>query len=399
MILNENIKMKLIYTLILALVGSTSLYAQSDKQFSKTVFSKEISFVRTDTAHGSQSTVIEYPKFLVVIELPMIDEGGGRSTNLVQDIPKAERFLTYLKKEYNNKPIKYVLSSHWHLHSLSGITPFFNQGAILVAAKTNWEYSIKNGLFGNADTKTLEKQVMHVSRDTTILNNTNFPISVLFLNETYSNKPTQDYLFFYMPKNKCIHASCMCAMNEVDFKQMPDFMYSNRVTDLEKAIKSRKLDIEYLFKLTAEYDKDKNIYKLPVFTKSYFEEFKQRGTPRAAAEAKEVNIYKNYELSFLKLNNDTILHSLINKKIPSQLINSLVYILIKEKEFLKALQWAQVLNLYQIGEFDFMDTLGEAYYNAGDFAMAQNISNQLALLNPKFPNQFKAWELTKQTGH
>jgi hypothetical protein len=191
----------------------------------------------------------------------------------------------------------------------------------------------------------------------------------------------------------------MCAMNEVDFKQMPDFMYSNRVTDLEKAIKSRKLDIEYLFKLTAEYDKDKNIYKLPVFTKSYFEEFKQRGTPRAAAEAKEVNIYKNYELSFLKLNKDTILHSLINKKIPSQLINSLVYILIKEKEFLKALQWAQVLNLYQIGEFDFMDTLGEAYYNAGDFAMAQNISNQLALLNPKFPNQFKAWELTKQTGH
>jgi hypothetical protein len=176
-------------------------------------------------------------------------------------------------------------------------------------------------------------------------------------------------------------------------------MYSNRVTDLEKAIKSRKLDIEYLFKLTAEYDKDKNIYKLPVFTKSYFEEFKQRGTPRAAAEAKEVNIYKNYELSFLKLNKDTILHSLINKKIPSQLINSLVYILIKEKEFLKALQWAQVLNLYQIGEFDFMDTLGEAYYNAGDFAMAQNISNQLALLNPKFPNQFKAWELTKQTGH
>jgi hypothetical protein len=90
----------------------------------------------------------------------------------------------------------------------------------------------------------------------------------------------------------------MCAMNEVDFKQMPDFMYSNRVTDLEKAIKSRKLDIEYLFKLTAEYDKDKNINKLPVFTKSYFEEFKQRGTPRAAAEAKEVNIYKNYELSF-----------------------------------------------------------------------------------------------------
>ena len=391
--------MKFIYTLLLALVVSTSLYAQSEKQFSKTVFSKEISFVRTDTAHGSQSTVIEYPKFLVVIELPMIDEGGGRSTNLVEDIPKAERFLNYLKKEYNNKPIKYVLSSHWHLHSLSGITPFFNQGATLVAAKTNWEYSIKNGLLGNTNTKAFENQVMQISKDTTILNNTNFPISVLFLDNTYSNKPTQDYLFFYMPKNKCIHASCMCAMNEVDFKQMPDFMYSDRVTDLEEAIKSRKLDVEYLFKLTAEYDKDKKIYKSPVFTKSYFEEFKHRGTPRAAATAKEVNKYKNYELSFLKLNKDSILHSLIMKKIPAQVINSLVYTLIKEKDFLKAVHWAQVLNLYQIGDFDFLDTLGEAYYNAGDFAIAQNISKQLALLNPKFPNQFNAWEMAKQAGH
>jgi hypothetical protein len=391
--------MKFIYTLLLALVASTSLYAQSEKQFSKTVFSKEISFVRTDTAHGSQSTVIEYPKFLVVIELPMIDEGGGRSTNLVEDIPKAERFLNFLKKEYNNKPIKYVLSSHWHLHSLSGITPFFNQGAILVAAKTNWEYSNKNGLFGNTDTKGFENQVIQISKDTTILNNTNFPISVLFLDNTYSNKPTQDYLFFYMPKNKCIHASCMCAMIEVDFKQMPDFMYSDRVTDLEEAIKSRKLDVEYLFKLTAEYDKDKKIYKLPVFTKSYFEEFKHRGTPRAAATAKDVNIYKNYELSYLQLNKDSILHSLIMKKTPSQVINSLVYTLIKEKAFLKAVHWAQVLNLYQIGDFDFLDTLGEAYYNAGDFVLAQNISNQLALLNPTFSNQYKAWELAKQKGH
>jgi hypothetical protein len=389
--------MKFMYTLFLALAASTSLYTQSDKQFSKTVFSKEISFIRVDTAYGSQSTVIEYPKFLVVIELPMIDEGGGRKTNLVQDIPKAERFLSYLNKEYNNKPIKYVLSSHWHLHSLSGITPFFNQGAVLVAAKTNWKYSINNGLFGNADTKTAEKQVMQISKDTTILKNTNFPISVLFLDETYSNKPTKDYLFFYMPANMCIHASCMCAMNEIDFKQRPEFIYNDRVTDLEKAIKSRNLDVEHLFKLTAELDKDKKNYKLPVFNKSYFEEFKQRGTPMS----KIVNSYKKYELNFLQLNKDSILHSLITntKKIPAQVINSLVYSLMKDKEFLKALHWAQVLNLYQIGDFDFMDTLGEAYYNVGDIVIAQNISIQLALLNPKFPNQFKEWELAKQTGH
>ncbi|MBL0107092.1 MAG: hypothetical protein IPP52_07370 [Ignavibacteria bacterium] len=66
-----------------------------------------------------------------------------------------------------------------------------------------------------------------------------------------------------MPKNKCIHASCMCAMNEIDFTQRPEFIYNDRVTDLEKAIKSRNLEVENLFKLTAEYDKEMNTYKLP----------------------------------------------------------------------------------------------------------------------------------------
>ena len=383
--------MKFIITSILVFLATISLYAQSDKEFSRTIFSKEISFVRTDTAHGSQSTVIEYPTFLIVIELPMIDEGGGRSFNLAQDIPKAERFLNYLKNEYNDKPVKYVLSSHWHLHSLSGITPFFNQGATLIAAKTNWEYSVNNGLFDKTDTKAFEKQVIQVSKDTIILENTDFPISVLFLDESYTHKPTRDYLFFYMPKNKCIHASCMCAMNEIDFTQRPEFIYNDRVTDLEKAIKSRNLEVENLFKLTAEYDKEKNTYKLPAFNNSYFEEFKQRGTPMEAI----VTGFASYDLNFIQSSKDSILCNLIAKKISAQIINATVYECIKQKAYNNAVHWAQILNLYQIGEVNFMDTMGEAYYNAGDFSIAQHISNQLAVLNPNFTNQFKVWEQNK----
>lgn len=302
--------MKYIAIILISFLSIISIYAQSSKEFSRNIFSKEISFVRTDSTHGSQSTIIEYPDFLVVIELPMINEGGGRSTNLVEDIPKSERFLNYLKEEYNNKPIKYVMTSHWHLHSLSGITPFFNKGAILISAKTNWEYSIKNGLFGDTDPKTLEKQVVQITNDTTIFKNTSFPISVLFLDETYTNKPTKDYLFFYMPENKSIHASCMCAMNEIDFTQRPDFIYSDRITDLEKAISSRNLDVETLFKLSAEFDSDEKVYKLMTFNKSYFEEFKNRGTPMAEI----VKGFTSYELSVLQSSKDSILHYLILKK-------------------------------------------------------------------------------------
>lgn len=388
--------MKFIYTFLIAFVAKTTLYAQSDKQFSRSIFTKEISFIKVDTTYGSQSTVIEYPKFLVVIEVPMFDDGANRSTNLIQDIPKAEKFLAYLKNQYNDKPIKYVLSSHWHLHSLSGITPFFNQGATLVVAKSNWEYSVKNGLFGKVDTKAFEKQVIQVTKDITILDNTAFPISVLFLDETYTNKPTKDYLFFYMPTNKCIHASCMCAIPEIDFQKRPEFIYNDRVTDLEKAIKSRNLEVTDLIKLAAEFDKEMKVYKMPALKNTYYEEFKQRGKPMAEI----VKGFSSYELNFLQSSKDSILHSLVTKKISAEVLNSTVYACIKNKDFLKAVQWAQILNLYSAGDYDYLDTMGEAYYNAGDILMAQHISNQLtALSGTKFPNQFKEWEQAKQNSH
>jgi hypothetical protein len=387
--------MKSLILLSVFLMATLASLAQTNEQFSRTTFSKDVSFIRTDTTHGSQTTVVEYPKFLVIIELPMLDDGANRSTNLVEDIPKAERFLNYLRKEYNDKPIKYVMSSHWHLHSLSGITPFFHQGARLVVAKTNWEYSVKNGLFGTSDTKVLEKQVVQVTKDTTILSETNFPISVLFLDNTYTNKPTKDYLFFYMPKNKCIHASCMCAVPEIDFKQRPEFFYNDRVTDLEKAIKARNLEVENIFKLTAEYDKDQKTYKMPAINNLYFGEFKQRGKPLASI----INKLASYEMDYLEARKDSILHYLITKKISPTIVNSTVYACIKSKDFPRAIQWAQILNLYQIGEVNFMDTLGEAYYYAGNLIMAQRISNQLAVLDKKLSNQMKVWEQAKMSNN
>lgn len=113
--------------------------------------------------------------------------------------------------------------------------------------------------------------------------------------------------------------------------------------------------------------------------------------------AEIVKGFTNYELSVLQSSKDSILHYLILKKISAQVINSTVYACINEKEFLKAVQWAQILNLYHIGNNNFLDTMGEAYYNAGDIAMAQHISRQLKALDTSFPNQFKAWEQAKQT--
>ncbi len=385
--------MKALFHFILFLFLSASAIARLKEplsEFSRSVFSKEISFIRTDSSHGSYSTVIEYSEFLVVIELPMINAGGGVVKNLKQDLAKAERFLAFLENEYREKPVKYVLSSHWHLHSLSGITSFFKRGAKLVTAKTNWEYSITNGLLNDKDH--YNENIIESTQDTTLLAETVFPISVIFLNDSYKNKPTRDYLFFYFPANKALHASCMCALNDIDFSLNPEFIYNNRIIDLEKTIKTHNLNIEYLFKLTGEPGTEKNTYKLPWFSADYFNEFLKRGKPADVI----IKNLSEVRLDSLTLNKDNVLSYLIDKNIPGSLINALVYNFIKDKQYDKAVQWSQILNLYHIGNSDFLDTMGEAYYNAGNITMAQLISNQLVKLKPDFKNQFKIWKETHE---
>jgi hypothetical protein len=372
---------------IIALI-SAEVAAQTKNTFSRTSFTKEISFIRLDSTQASQSTIIEYPQFLVVIELPMIEEGAGRSTNLQEDIPKAEKFLAYLESEYQ-KPVKYVLSSHWHLHSLSGITPFFKKGAMLVTAKSNWQYSLDNGLLNGNDARTFQKQVVTITRDTTLLSSAKNPIEVLFLDKTYTFKPTKDYLFFYLPKTKTMHASCMCAMTTIDFNQRPEFVYNDRVSDLEKAITSRNLAVDHLIKLSAEFDKETKTFKPITFTNAYYSEFKQRGKPLHAV----VKNYSKCPSEKLFLQRDSILYHLVEKKVSPSIINSAVYDCIREKKFQNAIEWAKLLNLYYAGDAGYLDTLGEAYFRAGNTTMAKYYSNLLAQRDAKaFPDALKMWE-------
>jgi hypothetical protein len=379
------------FSFFILLLLSTQVAAQQNR-FNRISFSNEISFIRFDSAQAAQSTVIEYPEFLVVIELPMIEEGGGRSTNLEEDIPKAEKYLAYLKREYH-KPVKYVLSSHWHLHSLSGITPFFNKGAKLVAAKSNWQYSLDNGLMKGKDVNALSQQVISITADTTLLSDTINPIDVLFLDNRYTFKPTKDYLFFYLPTCKTVHASCMCAMATIDFKQRPEFVYNDRVSDLERAMTSRNLQVDYLIKLSAEYDKESSTYKPVTVTNAYYSEFKQRGTPMHVV----VKNYSTCSLEKLTLQRDSIFHHLVDKKVSPAIVNAAVYDCIRYKEFEKAVEWAKLLNLYSAGDTDYIDTLGEAHFRAGDSTMAKYYSGLLAQRDSKaYPNALKTWEKNKE---
>ncbi len=379
--------MKSLVFLSLILIASLGT-AQQHHTFTRIPFTDDISFIRFDTAQAAQSTVIEYPTFLVVIELPLIEAGGGRSTDLAEDIPRAEKFLNYLENEYQ-KQVGYVLSSHWHLHSLSGITPFFKKGAKLVVAKSNWKYSLDHGLMKKNEADAFDQQIIPITRDTALFRHTQNPIDVLFLDETYTFKPTKDYLFFYLPARKTLHASCMCALADIDFQRQLKFVYNDRVSDLGKAISSRQLEVSHLIKLSAEYDRTAKAFKSVVFSQAYYAAFRKHGTPMHQV----VKVYSACPQEKLANRQDSILHYLVENRVSPGIINSTVYACLRERQWEKAIGWAKLLNLYRAGDANYIDTLGEACYRAGDSRLANYYSELLSSLDARnFPDALRVWQ-------
>jgi len=72
-----------------------------------------------------------------------------------------------------------------------------------------------------------------------------------------------------------------------------------------------------------------------------------------------------------------------------------VYECIKLKEFKKAVALAQLLNLYSPGDLNLIDTMGEAYYNAGELALANYYNLLIIKKDPKFGGGIKVWEQNK----
>ncbi len=68
---------------------------------------------------------------------------------------------------------------------------------------------------------------------------------------------------------------------------------------------------------------------------------------------------------------DSLLNYLVENKIYSGIINHAVYELIEKKEYHKAVALAQILVVYLPNRINYIDTLGEAYFNAGNIVMAK----------------------------
>lgn len=384
----------LAFTLLFLTFFSMNTLAGNGHQFILKRYSSQISFVVMDTIHGAQTTIIEYPDFLVLIEMPLIDEGGSKTKNLQEDAIGAGQFLNFLNNHFPKKPVKYILSSHWHQHSLSGVSPFIKNGTKIITTRRNWNYAVANDLIAKEQINAAGSHVIFISSDSLLLAKSENPIKVLLLDSTYSHKPTKEYLFFYLTKQEYLHGSCMAAVGAQDFnKPEGKYIYNERLIDFHRAITERKLKVSKVIRLGREHFKN-GTFEPGIYAYTDVEKYILNGSSTDLVLVP----FRKLTTEILTLKTDSIILSMIENGIPPNMINQFVYECIAVKQYEKAVLFARILNVYQPGNYDYIDTMGEAYYYHGDLQIAKRISNLLFKYDPNWSAGYEVWEKNKSGG-
>jgi len=101
-------------------------------------------------------------------------------------------------------------------------------------------------------------------------------------------------------------------------------------------------------------------------------------------------------LDRLNHDRDSLLNVLVQQKVSPALLNSVVYECLREQAWPKAVAWAHILNLVEPGDTNYIDTLGEAYYQSGNLSMAEYYSRVLQRLDAQnFPDALATWARNK----
>lgn len=375
------------------LLFSHSVFGQSETSFIVQKWEvnhpgvESISFVRTDSSNVSQSTVLEYADFVVLLELPAVESAVRKEKNFKKETEAGNQFLTFIESYYK-KSVRFVFVSHWHSHSISGIVPFLEKGVKFHITSYNWNEALKDGTLPNDSLqKAYSKQIVFIEKDTALLTETDFPINVFYLDSLYERKPTKDYMIYYLPKIKTLHASCMVAVKEIDYDQYEVIEYNDRLLDVRKVIQEKGLSVEHVIRLSFK--------KSPYYVIPYrdIEDMIRKGKSGGEMIAHFVSI----DLNWLQSHQDSLLRYTVQTDLHPNLLRLAAYECLKQRNFDKALIFAKILCNYKPNHAFYVDVIGECYYHKGEEEMATYYDKLIKGMSDKYG--IEQWKKRKIEKH
>jgi hypothetical protein len=357
-------------TLVFGLVTS-SVFAQQPSTHSIVRVDDGLHHLYYDSS-TAKSTIVEFEKFLVLLEVPVKNEGGG-ATNLKDHVYAGQKVLNILAKEFPKKPLKYILHTHWHPHSLSSIKPFITNGVTIITTQSNWK---KIRTF--TDTLTLDKykkNVQIVDKDSIVIKDKkNKIVAHRFLQKDFPNTPTPEYLYFYLPKYSALHTGCMYNRWTGDPVEGREIL-TGREEDIQKFLVAKNLKPQCFLRGSGDKLEDKGMI---AFEK--FDNVIHNGI--SAGEINKKYVYVPEPI--LRHKKDSLIQVIRSNKIPKSFYNSAAYSALRGKSFDVALHYAQIHLALDPEDPNGWDTLGEVYYFMDQVELALLQEKIAKKISPEF---------------
>ncbi len=333
----------------------------------------------------TKSTVVEFKKFIVLIEMPVTNDGGGSEVS--EHEAGGEEVLQALKDKFPHKPLKYVLSTHWHGHSISSIKPFITRGITVVTTQKN--FSILKKMVDSNTYAQYGKYIHFVGDEgMTIEDKTNEITAYRLDKKDYPNIPSGDFLFFYMPRYNCLHNSCMFQRFSTA-RAMGKELVSSRVDDLAAFVRAHNMNPRYIVTTDTYWDDATGTVPGDTLRKML-----STGITMGTLENQVIAIDETTMLT----KTDSVLKYLMDNMIPYSVLNSAVYNRLRHKDFSKALAIARLQALINPSNPNVWDTYGEVYYFMGELKLAKKYEQQSKRIDKEFTQGGEAtWKRDLET--
>lgn len=357
--------------LFLFLLIPLSMVAQNEKFNLITKTSEGLYFMYYDSSN-TRSTIVEFENFIALVEVPIKDEGGG-ARNLKDHSAGAEKAMLSLANYFPNKPLKYVIHSHWHPHSLSSVKPFISKGIKLISTQANFE-KLKE-FVDSATIALYGKNIQFVEGDSLLIGDkTNQIIAYRFQQKDFPNTPTPDYLYFYFPNYNFLHCGCMYNKWEGEKVEGKELL-TGREEDLNRFLAMKKLKPSFLIRLNNEKIEKSGMQPY----------FNLENVVKNGIRLNEIaQRYFSIEDKILYEKRDSLLKEIIVNNIPASIFNSGIYLALEKKKLTKALLFAQIQVMIKPSDPNAWDSLGEVYYFLGEKELAKQYEKQSKLIKPAF---------------
>lgn len=320
----------------------------------------------------TKGTIVEFEDNLVLIEMSINDH--RKSSDTLQDhFEECERALASIKAYFPDKPLKYVLSSHWHPHSLASINPIITKGIKVVTTKLNFER-----LKEFVDSATFNKyrdNFIFVEDDNFILKDERNEIRVFKINkDEYTSLPTSDFLFFHIPKYGSLHVSCMFQRLTKAVVMGNEFI-STRTEDVVNFMTSNNIVPKNFISIDPYADEPNGLILADTLNRMLKNGILPSTIEKYLYDLPDGNLLAK---------SDSLMKYFMANLIPPYLINKTIYKLLERHEIAKALELAKFNSVLFPSNPNSWDTLAEVYYFNGDNVLAKKYASECKRINSSF---------------